>query len=246
MSIQVKLYNQKIDEIGKQELNPVIFGVKAKSELIKQAVVAQQANSRQVLAHAKDRSEVRGGGKKPWRQKGTGRARAGSSRSPIWIGGGVTFGPTKERNFSVKINKKMKKKALFMCLSNKAENEKMILFDKIELEKIQTKKIVEMLSRVDAKIINSKIEKSDKKKNRSKKKKNSILLILNDKSENIIKSARNIPNVKTIKSDCLNVVEVLKYKYLLTTVEAVKEIEEAYLPDRINKENIIKIQNSKL
>ena len=227
--ISVKLYNQKVDEIGKQELNSAVFGVKAKPALIKQVVVAQQANSRQVLAHAKDRSEVRGGGKKPWKQKGTGRARAGSSRSPIWIGGGVTFGPTKERNFSLKINKKMKKKALFMCLSDKVKNEKIILFDKIELEKIQTKKIVEILKKIDAKIISSKIEKSDEKKNRSKKRKDSVLLILTDKSENIVKSTRNIPNIKTIKSDCLNVVEVLKYKYLIITVNAVKEIEKVYL-----------------
>ncbi|MCK4745012.1 50S ribosomal protein L4 [Candidatus Parcubacteria bacterium] len=229
MSIVVKKYNQQLDEIGKQELNSAVFGVKAKPALIKQVVVAQQANSRQVLAHAKDRSEVRGGGKKPWKQKGTGRARAGSSRSPIWIGGGVTFGPTKERNFSLKINKKMKKKALFMCLSDKVKNEKIILFDKIELEKIQTKKIVEILKKIDAKIISSKIEKSDEKKNRSKKRKDSVLLILTDKSENIVKSTRNIPNIKTIKSDCLNVVEVLKYKYLIITVNAVKEIEKVYL-----------------
>ncbi|MCK5459794.1 50S ribosomal protein L4 [Candidatus Parcubacteria bacterium] len=229
MSIVVKKYNQQLDEIGKQELNPAVFGVKAKPSLIKQVVVAQQANSRQVLAHAKDRSEVRGGGKKPWKQKGTGRARAGSSRSPIWIGGGVTFGPTKERNFSLKINKKMKKKALFMCLSDKVKNEKIILFDKIELKKIQTKKIVEILKKIDEKIIKSKIDKSDERKNRSKKRKDSILLILSDKSENIVKSAKNIPNIKTIKPNCLNTVEVLKYKYLITTVGAVKKIEEVYL-----------------
>lgn len=224
MSIVVKKYNQQIDEIGKQELNSAIFGVKAKPELIKQVVVAQQANSRQVLAHAKDRSEVRGGGKKPWKQKGTGRARAGSNRSPIWIGGGVTFGPTKERNFSLKINKKMKKKALFMCLSDKVKNEKIILFDKIKLEEIKTKKIVDMLKKIDNKIINNN-DKNSKKISKN----NNILFIIGDKSENIVKSIKNITDIGTIRADCLNTIEVLKYKYLITTVDAVKEIEKVYL-----------------
>lgn len=220
--IVVKKYNQQVDEIGTQELNSKIFGVKAKQELIKQVVVAQQANSRQVLAHAKDRSEVRGGGKKPWKQKGTGRARVGSNRSPIWIGGGVTFGPTKERNFSLKINKKMKKKALFMCLSDKVKNTKIILFDKIKLEEIKTKKIVEILKKIDEKIINSK----DKK---IKKTKNDILFIIDNKSENIVKSTRNISEIGTIRADCLNTIEILKYKYLITTIDAVKKIEKTYL-----------------
>jgi len=141
----VNLYNQEGKEIGKAELTSEIFDVKLNSNLVHQAVVAQTANKRQVLAHTKDRSEVRGGGKKPWRQKGTGRARHGSIRSPLWRGGGITFGPTNERNFSLKINKKAKRKALLMCLSDKAKNERIILVDNLELAEAKTKKFFQIL-----------------------------------------------------------------------------------------------------
>ncbi|MCK4554466.1 50S ribosomal protein L4, partial [Candidatus Parcubacteria bacterium] len=118
MSISVKIYNQKAEAVGDIKLSDKVFGVKANEPLVHQAMVAQMSNERQVLAHTKDRSEVRGGGRKPWKQKGTGRARAGSIRSPIWKGGGVTFGPRKDRNFSKNINKKMKQNAMLMVLSD--------------------------------------------------------------------------------------------------------------------------------
>ena len=126
MSLKIKVYNQIGTAVKDLELNAKIFGVKPNSELLHQAVVAQGANERQVLAHTKDRSEVRGGGKKPWKQKGTGRARAGSSRSPLWSGGGVVFGPETIENFKVKINQKMKQAAIFMALSDKVASQTLV------------------------------------------------------------------------------------------------------------------------
>jgi len=125
------VYNQQGEKVGQVDLPAELFGVPLNRDLVHQVVVTQMANSRQVLAHTKDRSEVRGGGAKPWRQKGTGRARHGSIRSPIWVGGGVAFGPTKERVFAKKINKKMKRQALFMVLSSKVKDKEIVLLDKI-------------------------------------------------------------------------------------------------------------------
>ena len=130
MSIKIKIYNQNAEAAGEMELSPKVFGVKVNHDLIHQAVVTQMANERQVIAHTKDRSEVRGGGRKPWAQKGTGRARHGSSRSPIWIGGGVTFGPRNDRNFKMRLNRKMKQNAMLMALSDKAAGDNFIVFDK--------------------------------------------------------------------------------------------------------------------
>jgi large subunit ribosomal protein L4 len=218
--VKVKLYNDKAEEIGEEKLSSDIFGIEAKAELVHQVVVAQNHNSRQVLAHTKGRAEVRGGGKKPWKQKGTGRARAGSSRSPIWIGGGVTFGPTKERNFSVKINKKMKKKALFMCLSDRVAEESFILMDKFEIDEAKTKKVVKVLDKLNKKIISKKEEKNAKTP--------SILVVLDKNADKVVKAAKNIEKVSVIGAENLNVVDILKYKYLLTTVQAVKSIEKVY------------------
>ena len=218
--VKVKLYNQKAEEVGEEKLSSDIFGIEAKAELVHQVVVAQNHNSRQVLAHTKGRAEVRGGGKKPWKQKGTGRARAGSSRSPIWIGGGVTFGPTKERNFSVKINKKMKKKALFMCLSDRVAEESFILMDKFEIDEAKTKKVVKVLDKLNKKIISKKEEKNAKTP--------SILVVLDKNADKVVKAAKNIEKVSVIGAENLNVVDILKYKYLLTTVQAVKSIEKVY------------------
>lgn len=225
-NIKIKLYNQKTEEIGDEKLSPKVFGVDIKPELIHQVMVAQAHNSRQVLAHTKGRSEVRGGGKKPWKQKGTGRARAGSSRSPIWIGGGVTFGPTKERNFSVKVNKKMKKKALLMCLSDKAKDDNIVLFDELKLDKVKTKDAANVLDKVNKKII-SKL-KGEKDSKTSSRKKPSLLLILGDDYSNIQKSVNNIERVGVIGVNSLNVSDILKYKYLLTTKDAVKKLEKIY------------------
>ena len=154
----VLVYNEKGEEVGKQELNPNIFAIKFNKDLIYQAVVTQLANKRLNLAHAKDRSEVKGGGRKHWRQKGTGRARQGTIRSPLWRHGGVTFGPLKDRNFSKKINKKQKRKALFMVLSDKATNDKIYCLDEFNNQEPKTKYILQILK--SFKLYSEDIEKS--------------------------------------------------------------------------------------
>src|SRR3989339_1186928 len=143
--MKATVYNMQGTKVKELELAKEIFGVQVNPHIMSQVIVAQQANARKVIADTKDRSEVRGGGRKPWRQKGTGRARHGSIRSPLWRGGGITFGPTNERNFSLKINKKAKRKALLMCLSDKAKNERIILVDNLELAEAKTKKFFQIL-----------------------------------------------------------------------------------------------------
>ena len=147
----VKTYDQTGKEVGQTRLPLEIFGVKMNQDVVHRVVLAQRANQRQITAHTKDRSEVRGGGKKPWRQKGTGRARHGSIRSPLWRGGGVTFGPRKERNFKQKINKKMRRKALFMVLSAKAKDNLLVILSDLKLEKPKTKLMAEVLKQLPAK-----------------------------------------------------------------------------------------------
>lgn len=199
--LKVKVYNIKGEAVGEENLDDDIFGIEVKEGLVHQALVSQMNNSRRVLAHAKGRAEVRGGGRKPWKQKGTGRARHGSIRSPLWVGGGVTFGPTKERNFKQKINKKMKRKALLMCLSDRAKSEKVVLIDKLNLEEIKTKKLKEIMDTLP-----------------SKGKKTLVVMDKNDK--NVIKSAANLSKIKTIESRNLNVLDVLAYDFLLFSTEA--------------------------
>lgn len=207
----VNTYNTKGKKIGTATLLPKIFDVKMNTDLVHQAVVAQLANARKVIAHTKDRSEVRGGGIKPWRQKGTGRARHGSIRSPIWRGGGITFGPTKERVFKKKINKKMKRKALFMVLTSKVKDDELILLDKLQISEPKTKLMVKVLESI----------LKDKKKN--------SLIIIPKKDENIVRATRNIPYAKTILADSLNILDLLSFKYLIMPEEAIKVIEETYV-----------------
>jgi large subunit ribosomal protein L4 len=213
--LNVKLYNQQGQEVGKAELPAEIFDVEMNSDLVHQAVVAQMANAREVIAHVKDRSERRGGGRKPWRQKGTGRARHGSIRSPIWRGGGVTFGPTKERNFSKKINKKMKRKALLMVLSSKVKDQEIVLLDKIALAEGKTKQMIEMINNLKEKI------KRDLDK--------STLIVLPKTDLKISRAVRNIPKIKTIRADSLNVLDILNHQYLLVLQDAIGVIGETYL-----------------
>lgn len=207
--MKVKVYNQEGKEVEELELPEEVFGLKLNKDLIHQAVVAQMANSRDVIAHAKDRSEVRGGGKKPWRQKGTGRARHGSIRSPIWRGGGVTFGPTKERNFSKKINKKMRQKALLMVLSSKVKDSELVVLNDLKLSSPKTKEMADIMKN---------LEKARKDIKRSS------LVALVKKDENIIKAIKNIPKMGAIGITSLNVVDILKYKYLIMTKEGVNEL----------------------
>lgn len=207
--MEVKLYNWQGEETGKVNLDPKVFEVEVNMGVVHQAVVTQQLNNYHPFAHTKDRSEVSGGGKKPWRQKGTGRARAGSSRSPIWIGGGVTFGPRKERNFSKKINKKMKQKALFMVLSDKVKSDSLRVIDEYKIDKIKTKEVENFLKNIKA----------------SK----AALIVTDKKDENMLKSSKNLQKVETIKADSLNIVDVLKYKYLILNKKSLDVISKTYV-----------------
>lgn len=208
---KVKIYNLDGKSVGEEELQADIFEITPKSEVVHQVVVAQQANSRETLAHTKIRSEVQGGGKKPHKQKGTGRARAGSIRSPLWKGGGVTFGPSKDRNFSKKINKKVKNKALRMVLSDKVKNEKLILVEKLELTEGKTKNLKELLAKLPC---------QDKKS----------LLSLAKKQDNIVKASQNLPQVFSCAANSLNVVDLLRYEYVVLDKDALKKIQEIYKP----------------
>lgn len=213
---KINIYNQKGERVGEESISDKIFNAKMNLALVHQAVTAQMANERQVLAHTKVKSEVRGGGKKPWKQKGTGRARAGSSRSPLWIGGGVTFGPLKTRNFSKKINKKMKQGAIFMTLSDKLENKNLLVLDKLEMDEFKTKSFIAM------------IEKLGKAMEIKKGEKRSLLVVNDKKDEKVRNSGRNISGVKIINFDNINIVDLLGSKKLILTLETVKKIEKNY------------------
>lgn len=218
MSIKVSVYNQKAEKKGDLDLVSKVFGQEMNEALVHQAVLAQMGNERQVLAHTKDRSEVRGGGKKPWRQKGTGRARVGSNRSPIWIGGGVTFGPRSDRNFSKDINRKMKQKALLIALSDKVSTDSFVVLDKIQMEEYKTKVFNEMVTNLEEKVI--------KKDENSKKR--SVLIVTSEKDDKVKISANNLSGIKVINLSNINIVDLLKYKNLVVTEDCVKKIEEKY------------------
>lgn len=224
MSIKLNIYNQKAEQTGEIEVSEKIFGVKAKSALLHQAMVAQMANERQVLAHTKTKGEVRGGGKKPWKQKGTGRARAGSSRSPLWIGGGVTFGPTNERNFKKRINKKMKQNAIMMVLSDRTSNDNLVVLDKLEMEEYKTEIFNKMLKNLEEKVLCTLIDAKERRKNVKRS-----ILVLNDKKDDKVKrSGRNLAGVEMSNLDNINVLDLLKYKSVIITVDGIKKIEERY------------------
>ncbi|MDD3711275.1 MAG: 50S ribosomal protein L4 [Patescibacteria group bacterium] len=229
MSVKTNVYNQSGEIVGELKLSDKVFAVKVNEDLIHQATVTQSANERQVLAHTKTKAEVRGGGKKPWKQKGTGRARAGSSRSPIWIGGGVTFGPRKERNFSKKINKKMKQKAITMVLSDRLANNNMAIINKIEIQDYKTKIFNNILKKVEN-IFPSGDDKS-------KKSKRSILFVNDNKDEKVVFSGRNLSGFNIINLENLNIVDLLKYKNLIITESAVKIINDRYSKKVVEDKN---------
>lgn len=209
------IYNAQGETNGEIQLSEGVFGQPANENLVQQAVVAQRANSRQVLAHTKDRSEVRGGGKKPWRQKGTGRARAGSSRSPLWTGGGVTFGPTKNRNFSKGLNLKMKRQALRVALSDKVSSKNVVVMDTIAMTDYKTKTFKTMIDTVSGKAFTD-------------NSKTSILILDKMPAGTTKNSARNLVGVKLLGLDNINIVDVLKYRHLIMTKKAVELLEEQY------------------
>ena len=202
----VSVYNIEGKEVGSIELNDAVFGVEVNEHLVHMAVVSQLANNRQGTQKAKTRSEVSGGGRKPWRQKGTGHARQGSTRSPQWTGGGVVFAP-KPRDYSVKMNKKEKQLAMKSALSAKLAEDKLVVVDKIELEEVKTSVFAKILA-------NLKAPKS--------------LVVTKDKNDKVVLSANNIPTVKTTATNSLSVYDILKYDKLVLTKDAVAAIEEVY------------------
>ena len=202
----VKVLNMEGKEVGSIELNDAIFGVEVNEHLVHMAVLQQLANNRQGTQKAKTRSEVRGGGKKPYRQKGTGNARQGSTRAPQWTGGGIVFAPV-PRDYSFKLNKKEKRAALKSVLTSKVAENKFIVVDEFKLDEIKTKKFVEVMN-------NLKAEKA--------------LVVLDDMNENVIASAANVATVKTAQTNELNVFDVLKYDTVVVTKAAVATIEEVY------------------
>ena len=202
----VSVVNMEGKEVGTIDLSDAVFGAKINEHLVHLAVVQQLANNRQGTQKAKTRSEVSGGGRKPWRQKGTGHARQGSTRAPQWTGGGVVFAPV-PRDYSIKMNKKEKQAALRSVLTDKAQNNKLIVVDELKMDEIKTKKFVEVLTNIKA-------EKA--------------LVVLGEKDKNVMCSARNIEGTKTALPETINVYDIMKAGTLVLTKDAVAKIEEVY------------------
>jgi len=204
------IYNQEGKEVDTMTLPKEIFGIKFNADLVHQIAVSLSANKRQISAHAKNRGEVSGGGKKPWKQKGTGRARHGSNRSPLWKGGGVTFGPRKERVFERDVPKKMRRKALFMVLSQKAKDNQLVVLDKIELEKGKTKEMAKSLGKLPCN-------------------NQATLIALPNYDKKVFLAARNIKKTSINDARNLNVLDLLNTKYLLMTKESITTLKNTFL-----------------
>ncbi len=202
----VSVYNMEGKEVGKMDLNDAVFGVEINEHLVHMAVVQMLANKRQGTQKAKTRSEVSGGGRKPWRQKGTGHARQGSTRAPQWKGGGVVFAPV-PRDYSFKMNKKEKRVALKSVLTSRVQENKIIVLDELKLDEIKTKKFKEIMD-------NLKVEKA--------------MVVIGEQDANVICSARNLPKVSTAVAENINVYDILKGDTLVITKDAVAKIEEVY------------------
>ena len=202
----VSVLNMEGKEVGSMELNDAVFGVEINEHLVHQAVVLQLANNRQGTQKAKTRSEVSGGGRKPWRQKGTGHARQGSTRAPQWTGGGVVFAPV-PRDYSFKMNKKEKRTALKSVLTSKVQENKFIVLDELKLAEVKTKEMKKVLDNLKV---------------------NNALVIIGDDSENVALSARNIAGVQTASVNTINVFDMLKYNTIIATKSSVASIEEVY------------------
>ena len=203
---KVSVYNIEGKVVGDMELNDAVFGVEVNTHLVHQAVVLQLANKRQGTQSAKTRSEVSGGGRKPWRQKGTGHARQGSTRSPQWTGGGIVFAP-KPRDYSFKMNKKEKKLALLSALTSKVADNKIVVLDEFKLDEIKTKNMVNVLKNLEVK---------------------KALVVTDDDNKNVTLSSRNIPGVKTAFTNTINVYDILKYDKMVVAKDVISKIEEVY------------------
>ena len=203
---KVSVYNMEGNQVGYIEINDAVFGVEINEHLVHMAVVSQLANNRQGTQSAKTRSEVSGGGRKPWRQKGTGHARQGSTRSPQWTGGGVVFAP-KPRDYSFKLNKKERRIALKSALTSRVQENKFIVVDSIKMDEIKTKTFANALA-------NLKVSKA--------------LVVLNENDEKVVMSAKNIPSIKTALTNTINVYDIMKYDTVVIDKAAVETIEEVY------------------
>ena len=203
---KISVYNMEGKEVETMELDDAVFGVDVNEHLVHMAVVQQLANNRQGTQKAKTRSEVRGGGRKPWRQKGTGHARQGSTRAPQWTGGGVVFAPT-PRDYSFKLNKKEKRAALKSALSSRVAENKFVVVDELKFDAIKTKDFAKVMSNLG-------VEKA--------------LVVINDNDTNVVMSAKNIPTVKTASTSTINVYDILKYNTVVVTKDAVNTIQEVY------------------
>lgn len=204
----VSVYNETGSQVGSLALSDALFAVKPEQAIIHEAMVAQRANARRAIANTKTRGEVRGGGKKPWKQKGTGRARQGSIRSPQWVGGGITFGPTSERNFSVKINKKLKRKALFMALSDKVQNQKLMVLESMAITSAKTKYAASVIAKLP-------IDRN-------------VLLVVPGASAVLMRMVRNLQNVKLVSANSVNLIDVLTYRSVVFFKDAVPAFEGLY------------------
>ena len=202
----VSVYNMEGNEVGTMELNDAVFGVEINDHLVHLAVVRQLANNRQGTQKAKTRSEVSGGGRKPWRQKGTGHARQGSTRSPQWTGGGVVFAPV-PRDYSIKMNKKERRLALKSALTSRVQENKLIVLEDLTLDEAKTKAMQTVLNNLNV---------------------SKALVVLNEENKNVVLSTRNIPDVVTAYTNTINVFDILKYNTLILTKSAVASIEEVY------------------
>ena len=202
----VSVFNMDGKEVGKIDLNDAVFGVEVNEHLVHQAVQQQLANNRQGTQKAKTRSEVSGGGRKPWRQKGTGHARQGSTRAPQWTGGGVVFAPV-PRDYTQKMNKKEKRAAIRSALTSRVNEQKLIVLDELKLNEIKTKEFAKVMKNLE-------VEKA--------------LVVVKDNDANVFASARNIPTVKTTLTNTINVFDILKYNTVILTKDAVSEIEEVF------------------
>ena len=202
----VSVYNMEGKEVGTMELNDAVFGAKVNEHLVHQAVVLQLANNRQGTQKAKTRSEVSGGGRKPWRQKGTGHARQGSTRAPQWTGGGMVFAPV-PRDYTIRLNKKEKRLALKSALTSRVQEGKFIVLDELTLNEIKTKNFVNVMKNLN-------VAKA--------------LVVLGENNENVVRSARNVADVKTALVNTINVYDILKYNTVVATKAAVAAIEEVY------------------
>lgn len=212
--MDVNLYNQNAEKVGKVSLPDSVFGVPMNKDLFYQVVTTQMANRRQVVAHTKDRGEVRGGGKKPWKQKGTGRARHGSIRSPIWKGGGTTFGPRKERIFKKKVNKKMARKALFLALSSKVKEKELNVIDSIKLENWKTKEMALVIGKISQLF---------------PKKYGSILLVIPGKlTETVERVSKNLPKVDIMEAKNLNALDIISRKNVLVMQDSLEAIKNNF------------------